>query len=92
MFNCPPQISPLSYAASCPRLNVRCFGFSVSITSRAAFQTSASTHPPPIVPSIDPSSRTSIFALSKLGIDPFTCTIVATAHFCPNRRSRTISS
>ena len=33
------------------------------MTSRAACQTSASTQPPPIVPTIEPSSRTSIFAV-----------------------------
>ena len=49
-----------------------CRGFSVAMTSRAAFHTSASTQPPPMVPSIDPSSRTSSFALSKLGMEPRT--------------------
>src|SRR5665213_2641010 len=88
----PPQMSPLSYEASCPRLNDILRGFSVSMTSRAAFQTSASTQPPPTVPMKEPSSRTRILALSKLGIEPFTCTMVATAHFCPRLRRRTISS
>jgi hypothetical protein len=67
-------------------------GFSDSMTSRAAFHTSASTHPPPTVPIIEPSSRTSILALSNDGIEPLTSTMVATAHFCPSFRSRTISS
>src|ERR1700693_4023720 len=62
------------------------------MTSRAAFQTSASTQPPPTVPMNEPSSRTRILALSKLGIEPFTWTMVATAHFWPSFRSRTISS
>jgi hypothetical protein len=39
-------------------------GLPVSMTSRAAFQTSASTQPPPMVPIMEPSSRTSSLALS----------------------------
>src|SRR6185312_5627551 len=62
------------------------------MTSRAAFHTSASTQPPPTVPINEPSSRTRILALSKLGMEPFTCTMVATAHFWPSFRKRTISS
>jgi hypothetical protein len=38
-------------------------GCSFSITSRAAFQTSASTQPPPMVPIMEPSSRTSSLQL-----------------------------
>jgi hypothetical protein len=34
------------------------------MTSRAAFQTSASTQPPPMVPVMEPSSRTSSLAVS----------------------------
>ena len=45
-----------------------------------------------IVPAIDPSSRTSIFALLNEGIDPRTPTIVATAPRRPARCSFTISS
>src|SRR5678815_2126861 len=58
----------------------------------AAFQTSASSQPTPTVPRNEPSSRTRILALSKLGMEPFTCTMVAMAHFCPSFRRRTISS
>src|ERR1035441_9624247 len=47
-------------------------GFSVWMTSRAAFQTSASTQPPPMVPVMDPSSRTRSLALSQLGMEPRT--------------------
>ena len=52
-----------------PRFRL-CAGLRAQIESmgarmtRAAFQTSASTHPPPMVPSMEPSSRTSSFALS----------------------------
>src|SRR3954454_16874812 len=41
---------------------------------------------------MEPSSRTSSFALSKLGMDPRTWTMVARAHFCPSFLSLTISS
>ena len=45
-----------------------------------------------MVPSVEPSSRTSIRELSKLGIEPLVWTIVASAPRCPERRIRTISS
>ncbi len=60
--------------------------------TRAAFHTSASTQPPPIVPAMEPSSRTSSFADSKPGLEPLTSTTVARAHFCPRLRRRRSSS
>ena len=65
---------------------------STFITSFAAAHTSASTHPPPMVPAMEPSSRTSIRELSKLGIEPLVWTMVARAARLPCCRSRTISS
>ena len=62
------------------------------ITSRAACHTSASTQPPPMVPAMEPSSRTSIFALWNEGIEPRAFTIVATAPRRPSRCNFTISS
>ena len=70
MSNVPPQTNPESYLGSLFRLKVSVRGFSCSMTSRAACQTSASTQPPPMVPTIEPSSRTSIFAVSNEGIEP----------------------
>src|SRR5579872_1942437 len=92
MSRVPPHTRPVSYLGFWLRLKVRLRGFSFSITSRAACQTSASTQPPPMVPAIEPSSRTSIFAVSNEGIEPRTLTIVATAPRRPSCRSLTISS
>ena len=92
MSSVPPQTKPVSYFGSWFRLNVRVRGFSCSITSRAACQTSASTQPPPMVPQIEPSSRTSILAVLNEGIEPCALTIVATAPRRPSRRNFTISS
>ena len=50
------------------------------------------THPPPTVPKIEPSSRTNIFAVSNDGTDPRTFTMVAIAPRRPSRRRTTISS
>src|ERR1700756_3714631 len=58
----------------------------------APLRTSDSTHPPPTVPRIDPSSRTSILAATTEGIEPRTFTMVASAAALPSRRSLTISS
>ena len=55
----PARVVPGSWFKS----NFKVRGFSDSMTSRAACQTSASTHPPPMVPTMEPSSRTSIFAV-----------------------------
>ena len=66
----PPQISPASRLEVSVRSKSRRLGFSASITWRAAFQTSFSTQPPPTVPKVDPSSRTRILAVSKLGTEP----------------------
>ena len=74
------------------RSKVSLRGFSSWITWRAAAHTSASTQPPPTVPTIEPSSRTKSFADSKLGIEPRTLTMVARAALIPEFRSRVISS
>src|SRR3954469_5702073 len=88
----PPHTNPVSYFGLLFRLKVSVRGFSCCITSRAACHTSASTHPPPMVPTMEPSSRTSIFAVLKEGIDPRTLMIVASAARRPLRRRLTISS
>ena len=58
----------------------------------AACQTSASTQPPPMVPTMEPSSRTSILAVSNEGMEPRTLMIVASAPLRPCWRKRVISS
>ncbi len=88
----PPQTRPVSYLGSWLRSKVRVRGFSWAMTSRAACQTSASTQPPPMVPAMEPSSRTSILALWKEGMEPRELTMVATAPRRPSRCSFTISS
>ena len=54
--------------------------------------TATSTQPPPIVPTMEPSSRTNILAVLNEGIEPRTLTMVATAPRRPCCRSLTISS
>src|SRR5271154_2315664 len=88
----PPQISPLSYLGFWFRSNVKVVGRSRITASCAACHTSASTHPPPTVPTIDPSSRTSIFAVLNDGTDPRTEVIVARLPLRPALRNATISS
>ena len=60
----PPHTRPLSYSGWAFKLKCRRRGFSSRITSCATDHTSASTHPPPTVPTIEPSSRIRILALS----------------------------
>ena len=88
----PPQTRPVSYLGFWLRSKVRVRGFSSAMTSRAACQTSASTQPPPMVPAMEPSSRTSILALWNEGMEPRAFTMVATAPRRPSRCNFTISS
>jgi hypothetical protein len=58
----------------------------------AACTTSASIHPPPRVPMIEPSSRTSILAPCFCGDEPRHSTIVAMAEALPCLLSFSTSS
>ncbi len=87
----PPQASPPSSAARGLNLKLRRIGRSVAITSRASAHTSASVQPPPMVPTVVPSLRTSIFADSLPGVEPVEPITVARAPFSPCSTSRMIS-
>src|SRR2546427_5605016 len=87
----PPQRSPLSSASVSVRSKLSRFGLSRRMTAAASRQTSASTQPPPMLPSWEPSSKTSILAASRRGVEPLRATMVASAPRRPLRRRSTIS-
>ena len=79
----PPQLRPFSPACFSVKINFCKVGTPASITCRASAHTSASKHPPPTVPTISPSARTSILAFLLIGNDPLLDTIVDNAAFSP---------
>src|SRR5262245_5983477 len=82
-FIIPPHTAGLSDEISSSRSIRTILGFRVRMTSMASRFTSASPHPPPIVPRISPHAVTTILAPTSRGVEPFVETIVATAIVSP---------
>src|ERR1043166_7082951 len=86
-FMIPPHTAGLSDEISSRRSIRTIRGSRVRITSIASRFTSASPHPPPIVPSISPQAVTTIFAPTSRGVDPLVETMVASARVSPLLRN-----
>ena len=79
----PPQIAPKEFSlASCKGyvFKTEC---PLEMAWTASEITSDSNFPPPIVPTLRPSSYTTIFAPGSRGAEPVTFAIVAKAHASP---------
>ena len=88
----PPQV-PISCWSKSPvrSTSARRASPRSSSNTRALRKTSASPHPPPIVPNW-PSSRTIILAPTSRGVEPRTFTTVARTNGLPPSRTRTASA
>src|SRR5262249_46086969 len=78
-FMIPPHTAGLSDEMSSKRSIRTIRGLRVRMPSMASRFTSASPHPPPIVPRISPHAVTTIWAPTSRGVDLFVETIVAPA-------------